>query len=149
MRYIPFAFALFLSLACAKTEPAVAKAAEVYGGAFTVEKPVSISTLGDPAAYLGKTVQVEGEVTQVCQNKGCWMELTDAERKTKVRVLAKDHSFSVPKGSTGRRAVALGVLSAPELPEAEAAHYAEEAGQPAPKGPTKELQLEATGVVFL
>ena len=48
------------------------------GQPLTVKQPVAISALlAKPAGYVGKTVQVKGKITAVCQEMGCWMELAD------------------------------------------------------------------------
>jgi hypothetical protein len=119
------------------------------GQEFQEKEPVLVESIAkDATPYLGKTIQVKGKVSAVCQKKGCWLELTDDTTKTRIRVLMKDHSFGVPKDSSGKVVIAEGVLSAQEVSQAEAAHLAEEAGQPIPTGPVKELRLEATGVLL-
>ena len=52
-------------------------AAEIrLGRPFSVKEPVSIaSLLAHPDDYAGKTVQVKGKITEVCQMMGCWMDL--------------------------------------------------------------------------
>lgn len=161
MRVVPFLFAIALC-SCANNAkstqaPAAPPAAvestaqpAIFGEAFEQNDPVPVALLGqDASPYLGKTVQITGKVSAVCQKAGCWMELTDESASVRVRVISKDHSFFVPKDSTGKQAVAQGVLSSLEVPQEEAAHFAEESGQPVPTGPVHELRLEMTGVIFI
>jgi hypothetical protein len=74
----------------------------------------------------GGRVKVEAEVAQVCAVKGCWMVLTDGALA--IRTTFKDYGFFVPRDLPGRVVVAEGVLSQTVTPEAEARHYAEDAG---------------------
>lgn len=157
MRHTIIALALALAACAPKAEQAKPTAAAnqpavepvVAGTAFQEKDAVAVEAIGkDATPYLGKTIQIKGKVSAVCQKAGCWMELTDAEAKTRIRVLMKDHAFAVPKDSSGKVIVAEGILSAKEVSQAEAAHLAEEANQPIPTGPVQELRLEATGVLI-
>jgi hypothetical protein len=58
--------------------------------------------------------------------KGCWMVLIDGDLA--VRTTFKDYGFFMPKDLPGRVVAAEGVLSQTVTPEAEARHYAEDAG---------------------
>ena len=101
----------------------------------------------DAVSYSGKTVKIEGVVSTVCQEKGCWMTLESGDQS--VRVTFKDYGFFVPKDSAGATAVMEGVFNVKTIPEAKAKHYASEApgGRPdAIKGDQKELSLVAAGV---
>ena len=48
------------------------------GKPLALKKPVAIAALlARPVSYVGKTVQVTGKITAVCQEMGCWMYLAD------------------------------------------------------------------------
>ena len=136
-----------------EVKPEAKANANTFGKPFEKKDVVALSSVAkDAAPFLNKTIQLEGKVSAVCQNKGCWMEMTDADTKTKVRIFvdksSSGYSFTVPKDCSGKTITAEGTLSSIEVPQAEAAHLAEEAGQPAPTGPVQELRLTATGVVI-
>jgi hypothetical protein len=78
-------------------------------------------------ANVGKTIAIRGQVTEVCQMKGCWMVLTDG--KLSVRTTFKDYGFFVPKDLAGARVVAEGTLKRETVPEEMRRHFAEDAGQ--------------------
>ena len=61
-------------------------------------------------ANVGKTIAIEGQVTEVCQMEGCWMVVTDG--KLSVRTTFKDYGFFVPKDLAGAHVVAEGTLTA-------------------------------------
>ena len=88
--------------------------------------------------------RIEGVVSAVCQEKGCWMVLKSGDQS--VRVTFEDYGFFVPKDSAGATAVMEGVFKVKTIPEATAKHYAGETpgGKPdAIKGNQKELNLVA------
>ncbi len=81
------------------------------GQPLTVKQPVAISALlAKPAGYVGKTVQVKGKITAVCQEMGCWMELAD-EKDAKIRIKVEDGVIVFPKSSAGKTAIAEGKFS--------------------------------------
>lgn len=96
-------------------------------------------------------VCVSAKVVDVCQKKGCWMILTDGEHS--VRVTFKDYAFFVPKDIVGKTVQAQGVIGETVLSEADARHYAEDAGASAEEieaivGDQKEWNMVAN-VVFI
>jgi hypothetical protein len=98
-------------------------------------------------ANVGRTLAVEAPAAEVCQNKGCWMVLTEGVRS--IRVTFKDYAFFVPKDIAGKTVVVEGVLSRRLLSADEAKHYDEESGSGATTtpGPREEWSLVATSVV--
>lgn len=105
------------------------------GQQLTLDRPSSIQQILDrPAEYTGKTVQVKGKITEVCQMMGCWMALVDPADSTKsIRVQVKDGDIVFPKDATGKLAIAEGTLTKQELSRdqvvAKAKHEAEEQGR--------------------
>jgi lipoprotein-anchoring transpeptidase ErfK/SrfK len=166
MRHILFvlAFAACSNQATTKTTTPAAEtkpeakdevkaASNTFGKPFDKKDVVAISAVAkDATPFLNKTIQLEGKVSAVCQNKGCWMEMTDADTKTKVRIFVdkstSGYSFTVPKDCSGKTATVEGTLVSKEVSQEEAAHIASESNQPAPTGPVQELQLTATGVLL-
>lgn len=73
-----------------------------------------------------ETIRLHGEVVDVCRKKGCWMMLRDGADE--VRVTFKDYGFFVPVDLSGSEVTVEGVLQSKVLTEAEARHYAEDAG---------------------
>jgi hypothetical protein len=87
---------------------------------------VTLRAAVDATPPEGARIKVQGTVAEVCKMKGCWMVLT--EGGLAVRTTFKDYGFFVPRDLPGRVVVAEGVLSQTVTPEAEARHYAEDAG---------------------
>jgi hypothetical protein len=66
-----------------------------------------------PQKFLGKTIRVDGVVTEVCEDMGCWMALaSDATGEMIVRLKVKDEGPIVfPLAARGKHASAEGVFS--------------------------------------
>jgi hypothetical protein len=126
------------------------------GKPLTVKEAMPLATLlAHPDEYVGKTVQVKGKITEVCQMAGCWMELSnDAGQKLRVKV--EDGDIVFPQDGAGRIAVAEGVFTKRQLTKeqaiANAKEEAEEKGvkfDPASvKGPLTVYQIQGTGAVI-
>ena len=148
MRLI-FAVALAVSLL---------SAAEIkLGKPLTVKEPMPLaSLLAKPSDYVGKTVQVKGKITEVCQMMGCWMDLVNDEGQ-KVRIKVNDGEVEFPKDAAGKVAVAEGRFDKIELTREQAVARAEEEAKesgrkfdPAKvKGPATIYQIQGTGAVIL
>lgn len=97
------------------------------GDAVTVD-----AVYAKPDNFVGKTVQVKGKVTEVCQAMGCWMNLVSDSKMIRVKV-EHDGDIVFPKDSVGKMAVAEGKLTKSELTKdeviAQAKHEAEEQGR--------------------
>ena len=98
-----------------------------YGDTMPEGPAASIGeALSDFNAHAGEPRKFTGRITQVCQNKGCWLMLEDGAAVA--RVMAHDHGFSVPKDSAGMATV-YGVLEQKQLDHETAQHLAEDAGE--------------------
>ena len=114
--------ALFVSVAFA--------ADQKLGQPLTVKDSMTLATLMEqPAPYVGKTVQVTGKITEVCEMAGCWMNLTDNSVHL-LRIKVEDGVIVFPKDSIGKTAIAEGTLEKHEMSREqlieEARHEAEE-----------------------
>ena len=139
------ALAVALSLpACAGTPNAPET---VYGRPRALTTAPLTLTQAASEANVGQTLVVKAPAAEVCQNKGCWMVLTEGAHS--MRVTFADYAFFVPKDIAGKTVVVEGVLSRKLFSADEAKHYAEESGAAvtAPVGPREEWSLVATSVV--
>jgi 2-keto-4-pentenoate hydratase len=134
-------------------------AAEVkLGKPLELKEPVPISELtASPDAYLDKTVQVKGKVTEVCQMMGCWMALADPATGKSIRIKVEDGEIVFPKDAPGKTAIAEGKLVKLSLTRdqaiAQARHEAEEQGRKfdpkSVKGPSVTYQIQGRGAVLM
>ena len=123
-----------------------------FGEHFGAEPRVDFAALlAAPTAHADQTVQVEGVVRQVCQHRGCWLELaTDLSPAAPgCRVLLKDHAFFVPIDSAGSSARLAGRVQVQAIPAPQVAHMEAEGGHFPNKqsdGSASEVRIIATGV---
>ena len=153
-RFIVLAFVLAASLS------AVALAAEgkTYGKGVAAGDVVAVSELiAHPEAYVGKTVRVEGLITDVCPKRGCWMNLAGDKEFQTIRIKVDDGVIVFPMDAKGRHAVAEGVFTkidiTPEQAIEHARHLAEEKGEKFDAAKAKDLptvvyQIQGTGAVI-
>ena len=82
-----------------------------FGSPVTTRKAVDIAKLAkDPARFAGRKVRLEGTVKEVCQGRGCWVEVEAGGASFLARSL--DESVLLPKDCKGRRVVVQGVVKA-------------------------------------
>jgi hypothetical protein len=151
------AFFLSITALLAAADPAK-PLGKALGKPFTLRKAVSVETvLEKPDRFVGKTVQVKGQVTEVCMMMGCWMSLKDPDTNRMIRVKVNDGEIVFPKESVGKQAIAEGKLAKLELSReqavARAKHEAEEQGRAFDPtkvtGPLVVYQIQGTGARLL
>ena len=132
---------------------AAANADEKLGAGVTLAEATPIKTLYEsPEKYVGKTIRVDGVVTAVCEQMGCWMALApDAESKQVVRFKV-DHGVAIvfPIKARGKQASAEGVFEAIASGDAEAKEAAQEQAGAAAKSSdfSQKYQIKALGAVI-
>ena len=127
------------------------------GKALTLDQPSSVAqVLQNPTE--GKTVQIKGKITEVCQMMGCWMALADVSDGTKtIRIKVEDGDIVFPKDGAGKIAIAEGKLIKQELTRdqviAKAKHEAEEQGRKFDPKKIKQgstfYEIQGTGAVIV
>jgi hypothetical protein len=141
------------ALACAAPEQQGA----VYGEQITMTDTTLISSiLTDPDAYVGERVLVHGTVVEVCEKRGCWLELASDREYETLRVKVEDGVIVFPLSARGRHAVVEGVIERIDLTREQAIeqarHHAEEQGIPFDSttvtGPTVTYQIRGIGAVI-
>lgn len=119
--------------------------ADVLTKAEMIEKYKSLQT--------GDTVNVKfvSTVKDVCQKKGCWMNLEMGDEQAMVRF--KDYAFFMPKDIAGKEIIVAGRAYVEEMSVDDQRHYAEDGGATpeevaAITEPKKTLAFEANGVLI-
>lgn len=123
----------FLSLAIAASALGMTgdefKNERIYGGEFSDERTATIAEiLTSSGSYNKVEVVFEGTIKEVCQNKGCWMFVTDGTQK--IRVDFKNYSFFVPWESEGKRVHVQGKVYTKLVDKNVAKHWAEDQQSP-------------------
>jgi hypothetical protein len=149
-------FAVLIVLACApafaddgvSTPTTSARGTPVYGEAMPLGRPIGIgAALADAGQWQGRRTKFEGRITQVCQNKGCWLVLADGVRHARV---AGGHAWFLPKDTSGS-AVVYGTLSERTVSEEFAKHLAQDSGRDPDQvtGEQVEYRIDASSVELL
>lgn len=132
-------------------------AGTTFGAGVTIAETTPISQIvASPESYKGKTVRVEGTVTDVCERRGCWFELAGEAPGERLRFKVTDGEMVFPVDSKGKWAVAQGQLAIHALTlEETRAHAEEEALEKGEKldpatitKPTVIVRLDGTGAVM-
>ncbi len=87
-------------------------AAEVkLGKPMTVTTPTPIKEImSNPEKFLGKEVLIEGEITSVCQQQGCWIDIKDSSYPEPMQVKVNDGEIVFPKNGAGKKVAAQGTV---------------------------------------
>ncbi len=120
------------------------------GAGVTLKEATSVAALvNHPDQYVGKKVRVDGIVTAVCQEMGCWMAIADQDKADAptVRIKVEDGVIVFPASAKGKKVSAEGVF---EAIGASDAHGNEAAAENAKKDPkvSAKYQLKGTGAVI-
>lgn len=151
-------FCFLVLVSCGQTPQqtaaeAVSANATYYGEKISADSVINIDelaqTMGDKTEI---SIKVKGTVDNICQKKGCWMDLRKSDGTT-MRVTFKDYGFFMPKDGAGKTAIIRGVAKIEETSVADLQEYARDAGKSeaevnAITNPEKELVFEADGVIL-
>lgn len=140
-----------LALGAVAQSPLPASKGVTYGSGTTGEGSITVNELAgkmNTGAFSGK---VSGKVTEVCQEKGCWMKLEKPNGES-LMVKFKDYGFFMPKDIVGHEVVLEGEAVTKEVSVKQLRHYAEDAGKTKEEiekinAPKKETQFIAKGVL--
>jgi len=128
---------------------ALSAADEKFGAGVTLEKATPIKALYEkPQDFVGKTIRIDGVVTAVCEEMGCWMALGDEEKSTQTIRFKVDHGAGIvfPLKARGMKASAQGVFERIAADDREAQEAASEEAKASAFGKT--FQIKATGAVL-
>lgn len=128
----------------------------IYGEALTLSEVTNVSTiLANPEEFVGKKVLIEGAVLEVCQMKGCWIDVAGDMEGTRLKAQAEDDVIVFPQTSIGKTFLVEGEIYEINLTKEEAIemakHHAEEMGvefDPSTvTGPETRYQIKVAGAV--
>lgn len=129
-----------------------------YGEALTLAEVTPVSAiLETPDQYIGERVLVEGMVVDVCEKKGCWVDIASDREFEKIQIKVEDGVIVFPLSARGKQALVEGVVEELQLTHEEAVeqarHRAEEQQvefDPAsvPPGPQTIYRIKGIGAVI-
>jgi hypothetical protein len=125
-----------------------------YGDKINDKNAVDVKTLSKSLATKDSvSIKVKGKVIDVCQRKGCWMNV-DLGNGEQMMVRFKDYGFFVPKDAGGKTVVMQGIAFKDETSVEQLRHYAQDAGKSKEEiakitQPEKAIAFEASGVLLI
>jgi hypothetical protein len=130
----------------------VQAAGQSLGAGVKLPEPTPIAALyANPERFVGKTVRLDGVVTAVCEQMGCWMVLAESAESTRTVRFKVDHdgALTFPIAARGKHASAEGVFERIDAADKEGNEAAREqlAAQPTASDFGKKYQVKVTGAV--
>ena len=124
---------------------------EKFGKGVSLPEATAIKALYDaPDKFVGKTIRVDGVVSAVCEEMGCWMALAASEKSDDSVRLKVDHEAGIvfPISAKGKSASAEGVFEKIADTDKEAKEaVAEQAAKMTVSEFSKKYQIKATGAI--
>jgi hypothetical protein len=142
-------FIIALAIVPVAVASIAAAAPESFGTGVSLKEATPIERLiARPSEFEGKTVRVEGTISAVCTEMGCWMALAPDAAKDGSTLMIKvdDGVITFPVSAKGKRAAAQGVVQrvgGDHESHSAAAEHAKAQGKDAPVA----WQVKATGAV--
>ncbi len=147
---------LSITVTLALTMVVSAADSKTYGKGVTIATATPIANvIGKPADFAGKTIRVEGVITEVCEEMGCWMALAadarngqTADSKTVLIQVEHDGVIVFPVTSRGHRAAAQGVVEKISGGEGQEAAAELQRQQGAKAEAPVQYRINATGAII-
>lgn len=158
MRFLIFLMAVALiGLSSCKEQAKESTPGQNFGKELSSDNAIAFNDLMTQISTQDSVrTKVKATVESVCQAKGCWMNLVNAEGDTdpSIFVKFKDYGFFVPKDIAGKEVIIEGVAYREVTTVDELRHYAEDEGKSeeeimAITEPVEELKFMADGVIVL
>jgi hypothetical protein len=112
MRVVIVALAGLL-IAAASSVAAGETEERVFGDGLTIEQATPISTLlAAPQDYAGKTIRIEGVITEVCARHGDWLKVATPRSGSGILVKVDGAGMTFPPDCVTRRISVQGVVEA-------------------------------------
>jgi hypothetical protein len=124
---------------------------EKFGKGVSLTEATSIKALYEtPDNFVGKTIRIDGVVTAVCEEMGCWMALGETDKAENTVRLKVEHGAGIvfPIAAKGKNASAEGVFEKIAATDKEGKEAASEHAAHAKVSDFgKKYQLKATGAI--
>ncbi len=145
--------AFFITIAAIAQSPTPAAKGVTYGAGTTEQGAIPVNKIEANMKDSKFTGKATGKVLSVCQEKGCWMKIENANGEA-MMVKFKDYGFFMPKDIVGKEVVVDGEAMVKETSVKQLKHYAGDAGKTQEEinkitTPKKELIFTAKAVLIL
>lgn len=83
-----------------------------YGKPLTIKEETLVSQiLNNPAKFKGKKVKVRGQITNVCEERGCYINIKGDKKFQELMFKVDEGTMVFPANSLGREVVAEGLVT--------------------------------------
>jgi len=118
-----------------------------YGEGVSLKEATPIAQLlAHPDDYVGKKIRVDGVVSAVCEEMGCWIEIKEADASKGLRFKVEDGVIVFPVTAKGKKASAEGTFEKLDLAKA-SEHQAADMKVDPKAGSTVTYLVRATGAI--
>ncbi len=130
----------------------------VLGQKLQLNQITKVSEINaQPDKYLGKRVQIEGMIIDVCSTRGCWMDIASDVPFQKIQIKVVDGELVFPMEAKGRMARVEGIVEKLELTHEQALEWAKHKAMEQGKefdpatvvGPSTTYRIKGLGAVIL
>lgn len=130
-----FIFFLLILTACkSEKKQETATTFVSFGNKISAENPISDEEMGRKfeTLQIGDTIDVKftGEISAVCQKKGCWIKVPLNDKKQSF-VRFKDYGFFLPMNAAGSKVILNGKAFKNKISVKQLQHYAKDASKSA------------------
>ena len=139
--------------ACVVAVGAMATGEEKFGKGVTIADATPIKALYDkPADFVGKAIRIDGVITAVCEDMGCWLAIGESEKSDRVVRLKVEENAGIvfPMSAKGKTVSAEGTFEKISATDHDSQEAAAEQGASA-KGAAaefgKHFQIKGTGAI--
>lgn len=95
-----------------------------FGGSITLNEKTQVSKIFEnPETFVGKKVLVEGRIVDLCEDKGCWIEISSDKKFQFLKCYGKQNGISFPAEIKGKKAKIEGEIYKVELTKEKAIDY--------------------------
>jgi hypothetical protein len=123
-------------------------AEEKFGAGVTLKDATPIvKLLESPAGYVGKTVRVEGTISAVCEEMGCWMELKDEASGKSIQLKVDDGVIVFPVSAKGKKGTGEGVFEEISVTDPQAMEAAKKDDPQHKAMQAMKYRIKATGAI--
>jgi hypothetical protein len=148
-------FTLAIAIGNAQPPDVPAEKGTKFGAGATADDAVEVdAAIAKVIANDGRKTEVKiiGEVTEVCQMKGCWLRIKNGDEFLTVKM--KGHKWFVPSALIGKKIIIDGSAEMKITSVDDLKHFLEDAGKSkeeidAVKEPKKEVVVDAKGILVL
>jgi hypothetical protein len=128
-----------------------AESGTTYGQGVKLTTSVKVAELlATPNQFLGKTVRIDGTVRAVCQEMGCWIQISDEPTSDGIQFKVDDGVIVFPKDAKGKRASAEGTFEriGEGAEHVDPVRAAKEPGTEVVAAKVPEFRIKATGAII-